>query len=643
MSIIISTQAQIVDVVKVRGSVYVKKGSKKLKLKKGLKLRGPFDVYSLKKSYAILRTQNQDRITIGPDSQIYIFQKSKQDPSLISLIKGKLRAQVKKKSSNDHKLLIKTKSAALGVRGTDFILTYNDKNQITSNVTLSGEVDFYKESDSAILDSMKENFDSDSSQKNHFKDYKDINDKLSNNTVSIKKGSFSGAFPTYDRPLSPTKISSQQLQALSNTSFVKEKGSKVIKNKHSNRRRYKLTNKNLIPEPKGNNRSSSKQVSSAQAVVRPGGVVDLETGIYVMPPEGSIYDKQTKKYILPEEYGGIDSSTGEYIPPNNVKLDPYQGFVSLVDGVFQQVDKFETSVNKLLDKYKKLTRVDLQADTRYYYSYKSYENYYGEFKNISDAESMVLSFQGSAGRHIYNSKRYLHYIKASLESIWHNRRDEPQVQRNDRLIARYGYEFHIKHQLFQRKASLVTDLTFNTIYQDYRNQDKWDYYSESTKLEVYEKFKVAKSHSLKLGTFAQAFQGYRDNDHGNIYGLTFSYIFDTHLSSQIILTNHLSRRYNRIDNDIIDINILSASYKWKSIFRKTDLTFGYEYQTLNSDKNILINTSHYNDWKVELERRRGEHFVFTAFYEFLENNSSGGIDNRDFVQQLWGAGLKFKF
>lgn len=639
-----SLEAQVIQILKTKGTVYAAKGSKKVKLKNGLKLKGPLEVFSGKKSFAIIKTQNQDKITLGPNSKIFITQKSKNDPSLVSLVKGKIRAQVRPKKSKKHKLYLKTKSAALGVRGTDFILTYNEKNHITSNITLKGEVDFYKETDKDILNSIKEELDSNPKKKNRYDNYTDIQDKLSANTVSVKKGNFSGAFPTYDVPLKPTKVSSQQLRALSRTNFVKDKNSSVIRNK--NKKKFKLTNRNLIPEPKGNVEKqiqSSSRNKLAQNTVRAGGVVDLNTGIYVMPPKGAQYNSKTGEYILPEQYGGIDSSTGAYIPPSNTKLDPYLGFVSFVDGTLKQIDEFGTSVNKLLDKYKKLTRVDLEADARYYYSLKSYEDYYGEYRYVSNAESMVLSFEGFAGRHVYNSKRYKHYLKAGMEMIWHNRRDEPLVQRNDRLVSMYGYEFHFKHRFLERKANLVFDLKFNTIYQDFNNKDQWDFYTENTRLDLYERFSFAKNHQIQFGPFAQAFQGFRDNDHGNIYGVTLSYIYDKHLHSKIKITNHLSRRYNKIDGDIIDINIFSAAYTFKSIFRKTDLTFGYEYQALNSDQNLYINTSHYNDWKISLERRKGEHLVFNAFYEYLENNSSGGPENRDFLQQLWGAGVKFKF
>lgn len=637
----INSFAQGVYVKKLRGEVFAVKNNKKHILKERMKFTGPVDIFSGNKSYAIFSLDNNDQVTIGPNSNIYLYKKDKKTPSLISLVTGKIRAKVQKRKSDEHKLYIKTKSAALGVRGTDFILTYNDKNHITSNVTLNGSVDFYKETDDQILKDIKEGFDSTSTQKKKYTNYTEIKDKLSSKTVQINEGNFSGAFPTYDQPLTPTRVSPHQIGALGRTNFV-SKNNQTINGKSS--KKFEISNKNLIPEPIGKfekNNENTKRVGDS--TIRAGGVVDLDTGIYIMPPEGSDFDSKTGVYVLPKDYGGVNAESGEYVPPKNIKLDPYLGFMGFVDGTFKQIDEFGTSVNKLLNKYKKLTRVDLEADTRYFYSYKSYEDYYGEYRFVSPAESMILSFEGSIGRHIYNSKKYLHYLKASSEMIWHNRRDEPLVQRNDRLDFHYGYEFHYKHMLMERRANLIFELVFNTIYQDFKNKDQWDFYSESTKLGVYEKFFFSKNQSFLFGGFVEAFQGYVDRDHGNIWGVNGQYSFQKHLAYQFDFDYEFTRRMNLVDSNILDLNKFGAKIIKKNIFRKTDISLSYDYRLLNSLKTLAIDRSQSHNWKTELLHRRGEHFLFNVFYNYMENNSFGGNENRDFLQQLWGLGLKFKF
>ena len=79
-----------------------------------------------------------------------VNQVGKRKTGLISLIKGKLRTKVIKKGTkltkdkSSHSLFIKTNTASLGVRGTDFQVVYNAKNKVTSLLTYEGEVQISK-------------------------------------------------------------------------------------------------------------------------------------------------------------------------------------------------------------------------------------------------------------------------------------------------------------------------------------------------------------------------------------------------------------------------------------------------------------------------------------------------------------------
>ena len=71
----------------------------------------------------------------------------KDEPGLISLVNGKIRSQVSKDvlarakdGGDDTKLYIRTKSAAMGIRGTDLQVVFNPENNMTSLVTFEGEV-----------------------------------------------------------------------------------------------------------------------------------------------------------------------------------------------------------------------------------------------------------------------------------------------------------------------------------------------------------------------------------------------------------------------------------------------------------------------------------------------------------------------
>lgn len=616
-----------------------------------MKLKGPGVIATAKRSFVKLDMDGKGRVTVGAKSKIVLKKETPKSPALISLINGKIRAKMKKTSSKKHKLYINTRSASVGVRGTELLVVYNEKNHITSNITLSGEVDFHKKSDESILRSLKEDLDGKSDKALiESLDTTELTDQFEGRKfVRIRKGQFSGAYPTYDTPLAPTKLSKLQYNVLNKNDeedALSKKKSGVIYNKVQRRKKFKLTNKNLIPEPQGEKTEElityNDKVVTSGINVRPGGVIDLKTGIYVMPPKGSHYDSKTGTYLLPSDYGGIDSKSGHYVPPKDVEIDPLEGFVKWENGVKKQIDKFSKAVTDLFDKYKKITRVDLSASANYYYSLKSYENYYGEFRNVTDADSMTFDFNGSVGRHVFNNKRYLHYLKAGLDTILHNRRDEPLVQRNDRLVTHYGYEFHRKHKFKKRKASFVVDIDFETTYQDFNNKDQFDFYTESSKLKVYEQFYTSRRHHMKIGSMVAAFQGHEDKNHGNIYEFFWYNTITSNRPYSFNLDLDFRIREEKLTGDDFKIYKAYLGVTRHDIFRKADLHFlaGNEYH--DSEKNISIDSSRVQQYKVELQRRKGEYLKFNLFYRYLKNNAEGK-EYRDFSQQEWGIGSTFIF
>src|SRR3989339_1655325 len=76
--------------------------------------------------------------TLGPNSKFIIKKSDPSKGSILGLLKGTIRTQLNK--SDNKKLFIQTRTAALGVRGTDFQAIYNPEIYITSLVTYSGRV-----------------------------------------------------------------------------------------------------------------------------------------------------------------------------------------------------------------------------------------------------------------------------------------------------------------------------------------------------------------------------------------------------------------------------------------------------------------------------------------------------------------------
>jgi hypothetical protein len=91
-------------------------------------------------------------ITLSPNSRVSIAKvvKGSQTPSLLNLTYGKLRtffdgkkseAKAKDRNANQIQFRVKTPSAVVGVRGTDFYVGYDANKETTTQATLKGEVE----------------------------------------------------------------------------------------------------------------------------------------------------------------------------------------------------------------------------------------------------------------------------------------------------------------------------------------------------------------------------------------------------------------------------------------------------------------------------------------------------------------------
>ena len=100
------------------------------------------------RSFVKLLFVDNTQMNLGPNSSMQIEKYQSNEAGMIQLIDGKIRAKVQKdllskdksERGTENKLLIRTKTAAMGVRGTDFQVTYSRANETTSLVTFESEV-----------------------------------------------------------------------------------------------------------------------------------------------------------------------------------------------------------------------------------------------------------------------------------------------------------------------------------------------------------------------------------------------------------------------------------------------------------------------------------------------------------------------
>ena len=133
--------------------VVILKGSVKAKFADGTMIDVKADqsipegavIQTADKSFVKLIFIDKSQMNLGPNSQMIINAFPKKEAGIITLVKGQLRSQVTKDymdmdDKSKSKLYIKTKTAAMGIRGTDFQVNFNAENQNTALITFEGKV-----------------------------------------------------------------------------------------------------------------------------------------------------------------------------------------------------------------------------------------------------------------------------------------------------------------------------------------------------------------------------------------------------------------------------------------------------------------------------------------------------------------------
>jgi hypothetical protein len=296
------------------------------------------------RSFAKLLFKDNSQVNVGPETTLKLEPTQAGAPSLVNLVGGQIRAKVTKDllQGNDgkspEKLLIKTKTAAMGIRGTDFNVSFNQANNSTALVTFEGNVAMVK-------------VNGNESAANAL--------AAGNNLQSVGPGQFSGVQPDQPQASIPVKISPGQLetlrrndayQGLEKTSAKAEAlaspvppgvdaklfasgGDKALKDSvgkavgqgvmDSAREAAPARIEKSGPPPEG-----FYDAKSGAYAPRAGGFLDLNTGRYVPPPPGSSFDPNTGVFVPPRAMGQFDPQTGMYVPPAGVQLDAVKGFVA---------------------------------------------------------------------------------------------------------------------------------------------------------------------------------------------------------------------------------------------------------------------------------------------------------------------------
>ena len=325
----------------LRGKVfYSLKDQDSIELKEGDSIPIGAILKTEEKSYTKILFLDKSSLTVGPNTQLEITSFPKEKAGIISLIKGQIRSRVTKdymniENKNQSKLFIKTKTAALGIRGTDFQVNYSEENQNSSLITFEGKVlmtNFERSDRGADFDQSK------------------LEEMVSGSrAVLVESGHISAVNNNLsDRAMVPTLLGAKQFEALKSFEYgnVKLQDNQEVKYYRS-------------PIPPGADGATFSTVkskeqenangffnsSTGEYKLPAGSIIDLKTVNIIPPPVNAVFDANTKSYIVPEDFGKIDHRTGEYVPPKGLDLEA-NGKFRVINTEVKPLDKEEIREEK---------------------------------------------------------------------------------------------------------------------------------------------------------------------------------------------------------------------------------------------------------------------------------------------------------
>lgn len=291
-------------------------------IKKGDALVQDTSIVTGKKSFIKVKIlADGSHITMGPNSKIVLTTLKKKRGTVLIFLTGTLRSKIEKdkdktiKHKDPNKIYIKTRTAALGVRGTEFITVVNQENQVATLVTLEGEVAMAK------IDPYEAQVDSAEVLKKSVE---------SQDAQIVKKGRAATSYFHKEAVTKPTKVNPAQLVALKKNETLVEADTANLD---------KVENIKVTEELK-------------KELYAPDTPEEIQEGIAEIPKKGAFVDMKSAIFIPKakedaEVVGAIDKNSGGYIPPEGVKLDVRKGFVAKAKD--EKAKELEKKLNKHIE------------------------------------------------------------------------------------------------------------------------------------------------------------------------------------------------------------------------------------------------------------------------------------------------------
>lgn len=342
-SVAFAGAGDVAKAIVVRGKAMAQNpDGKVVELKQGMWFKEGTQVKTADKSFVKLLFIDKSQMNLGPNSQMKIDKFPENDPGIVTLVKGQLRSKVSKNymemdKKDKSKLFIKTKTAAMGVRGTDFQVDYNPTNNFTSLVTFEGAVAM------ASLTSFGKSADLfDQSRLERI--------VSSDQAVTVTRGQFSGSSPETGSATIPVKINPMQLENM-------EKNQSGSAEEPSESSASTKPVKSIVPPGVNGQKFSNKSKVDSQVAKTSGQAVVTKataaantvangfapTKVTNTAAAGAVVDVTTGNLLLPPKNAPIDTNTGLPILTGAATILSSTGSVNMeaaksIDTVFVTLD-----------------------------------------------------------------------------------------------------------------------------------------------------------------------------------------------------------------------------------------------------------------------------------------------------------------
>ncbi len=326
--------APVARAVLVKGTVTQSHAGVESPLVQGSEIGEGAVIRTGEKSVVKLVFIDSSQMVVAPKSEMRVEKFSGKDAGIIDLVKGQIRSKVSKdylqqRDQTRSKLFIKSQTAAMGVRGTDFLVTATPEN--TAVVLFEGEVAFNQHSPGS--------------------DPVDL-DEVVDRGVRIAPGEFSTAGLDSGAPTVPAVLNIKQLERLEgNDSFdvdrspasIPDEGKRSVVPPGLSGETAASAAPALQSEFSADVLDASGASSDARGYIQDGKVrpangsfLHLDTGTVVPPASDAVFDPISKSFI-PAPGDGTISASGDFVPPENITITAKGNIVLSVTNASGQV------------------------------------------------------------------------------------------------------------------------------------------------------------------------------------------------------------------------------------------------------------------------------------------------------------------